>query len=294
MAMKIGISYRQAQRINFWETGWFVSDSLRKLGHEVIDYGFMYENNEWFCDKEAALQDNYDLLIWMDCGDPSPQYFELQQLKCPKLAWFFDVSYNSYQYKYICDIMRFDWVFSANLNYQQNFFGPKCSFLPYATSDSKHMRPIDTSKVIDVALIGSDRPDRRKLIQSLSKAGINAQLISGVFKEAYIDALASSKIIINENPSQGRKLLNMRFFETMAAGSCLLTQRGDGEDKVGIENQHFVCYENEDEAISKCGLLLDNETLRLTIATAGQDHVLNNHTYKNRVKTILDQIKHVA
>lgn len=287
--MKILVSYRQAQRINSWETGHFVSSALRDLGHEVTEYGFMYETNQWFCDKDAVLKEHYDLLLWMECGDPSHQYTELRSLKCPKFYWGFDVSYNPHFHKNLCNAMQFDWIFSANVEYQANFFGPQCSWLPYAAYQTKHFRSVNTPKVMDVVLVGSDRPDRRQLISALRRQDINAELISDVFKEAYIDTLASAKIIINQNPEAGKGLLNCRFWETMAAGSCLLTQRSDGEDRVGRENEHFAAYSGSDEAVFKCRFLLEQEDLRLKIALAGQSLVIAGHTYHHRAEAILER-----
>lgn len=284
--MKIVVSYRAAPRIRTWETGAMIAGVFRDLGHEVIEYAKVYESQEWVSYLKC---DSPDLLIWCECGDPSPQYLELKSLRCPKFYWAFDVSYNPRFHKNLCNAMQFDWIFSANVNYQANFFGPKTSWLPYAADKRRHFRSLRSPKVMDVALVGSERPDRRKLINILRAANIDAQLISGVFKEDYIDALANAKIVINENPADGRGLLNMRFTESMAAGSCLLTQRGDGEDRVGTENVHFACYSTQDEAIAKCHLLLEQEDLRLRIAEAGQNLMSEAHTYHNRAKTILER-----
>jgi hypothetical protein len=161
--------------------------------------------------------------------------------------------------------------------------------LPYAADAEYHFRPVSFPKKYDVALVGSDRPERRKLIDALQKAGIRAELISGVFKKQYIDALASARIVINENPDAGRGLLNMRFFETLAVGSLLINNMGDGAELTGMmPGIHYLEYKDVDDLINKCRYYLSEHSERIKMSMVGQNACKLDHTYKSRAQEILD------
>jgi hypothetical protein len=310
--MKILVSYRAAPRIRGWETGAMVSRAFRKLGHEVHEYAKEYQTDRWltngphsdvfsltdsiFTDMEIAerhiwprdmLKQEYDLVLNMECNDPDPQYFELVGVTTKKRAvWNFDASY--YVSTALDHIARYhpDHVFFANSRFME-FGWDSCSWLPYAADSTDHFRPLDGPRPIDVALVGSDRPDRRKLINTLKKAGINAQLISDVFREQYVDALASSKVIINENPAEGRGLLNMRSFEAPAAGAVLLSNDKEIAE-VFTPGMQVLIYSDVEHAIMHCKMLLDYPTERIGLQVAGHFRARDSHTYENRATEILD------
>jgi len=86
--------------------------------------------------------------------------------------------------------------------------------------------------------------------------------------------------------------LNMRFFETMSYGTCLVTNRDvvGWEDLGFVDGEHFLGYEGEEEAIEKIRWALDNPMERETIAKEGHIKVRAEHTYEHRVNQMLDTI----
>jgi spore maturation protein CgeB len=146
---------------------------------------------------------------------------------------------------------------------------------------------LETPKTRRVALIGSDRSDRRQLARDLDRYGIELELISGVFREQYIDTLASAKIVVNQNPAEGRGLLNMRWFETPAAGSLII-----GEESDRTANSPFkdigIGYVNVCDLAAECDYYLSNPEELKKKTKQLQDHVFQHHTYENRCQQILD------
>lgn len=283
--MKILIAYRGAQRIREWETGNLFARAFEKLGHDVTRYGFVYETGEWFCDQQEVLEQHYDLCVYMEHNDPSAQPIELKDLKCDTSVFcVYDVSYYPNVCRALSAHMEFDHVFCANDKFIiDDFWGCDVKYLPYAADTDLHFRPVETPKQFDVGLVGTDRPARRELIKKLQVSGINAKLISNVFKSDYVDALAGCKVVINENPPEGRGLLNMRHFEAQAAGACLVSG-----DALQENTSHFVSlYDND--PVGPCRVLLETGAW-LRGANENQSHVSRFHTYQHRAQTILETL----
>jgi hypothetical protein len=273
--------------------------ALRGLGHEVYPYAKYYQKNEWVEGREFGLDDHvFDLMLFMECNDGDPQYPELRLARARKTAcWLFDTSYYADRCKRLVDYFGFDHLFLANpLTIQEyKVWGyNNVHYLPYACDSELHVRPLEYPKTRDVVLVGSIRDDRRALATELADRGINLELIGNVFREEYIDALASAKIVINQNPSEGRGLLNMRFFETSAAGSFIFTEDADiivqpmgeypGEMRMGYP------YMNTETLAMDCLSLLDNPAVLQSHTKISQGRVLTYHTYHNRCEEILKTV----
>jgi hypothetical protein len=83
--------------------------------------------------------------------------------------------------------------------------------------------------------------------------------------------------------------LNMRFFEVLSYGSCLVTNRDvAGWEDLGFRDmEHFVGYQGIEEAIAKIRWCLEHPVERVEIAKAGHRLVRAEHTYEHRVQQIL-------
>lgn len=289
--MRILVSYRGAPRIRRWETGAMVARALRTLGHDVTEYAKVYEEDQWLLTNSEydggglnapRLNGSFDLHIYMECNDPEPQYMETLAIRAHKrVFWSFDVSYYPDITRQFARFMRFDKVFCANDRFlREDFWGCPVHPLAYGVDPTLHVRPLDTEKAIDVGLVGSDRPARRELIHKLRDAGMNARLISDVFRDEYVDALATCKVVINENPPEGEGLLNMRHWEAQAAGAALVS--GDGE--YAITSPMMLYY--TDDPVASCKHALKDD-LWCEAARFNQSCVLGNDTYQDRVDNLL-------
>jgi len=293
--MKILVSYRGIPQSPGWATGDMVVKAFRALGHEAYPYAKYYQENRWVEGKPLLDEHEWDLVLFMECNDGDGQYPELRIVRSRKTAcWLFDTSYHLDRYKGLVDYFGFDYIFLANplTISEYKVWGYKnVTYLPYACDRDLHARPLEYSKTRDVALVGSVRDDRVALVSELANHGVNMELIGGVFREEYIDALASSRIIVNQNPDAGRGLLNMRFFEAPAAGSILFTERcdfGPNYDAGHVRKAHT--YEGPvDLALQIKQLLQEPEHLDV-VAAYDQGIALEFNLYENRCQSILETI----
>ncbi|MCV0439780.1 MAG: glycosyltransferase [Hydrogenophaga sp.] len=291
--MKILVSYRGIPQSPGWATGDMVVKAFRELGHEAYPYAKYYQENRWVEGRPLLDEQDWDLILFMECNDGDPQYPELKITRARKTAcWLFDTSYHADRYKRLVDYFRFDHLFLANpLTIQEyKLWGyENVSYLPYACDRELHGRSLEYPKTRDVVLVGSIRDDRRHLAAALSRLGVELELVGDVFREDYIDALASAKIVINQNPDAGRGLLNMRYWEAPAAGSFVLTEAADYSEQPIDLNNGFPYNDTEELALA-CQSFLEHED-RLTQVTAlCQKNVIANHTYTSRCQAILTTI----
>lgn len=296
--MKVLVSYRGIPQSPGWATGDMVVKAFRALGHEVYPYAKYYQQNKWVEDRSFGLDDHdFDLILYMECNDGDPQYHELAVTRARKTAcWLFDTSYYSDRCRSLVTYFRFDHIFLANpltIREYKVWGYNNVSYLPYACDPELHMRPLSHPKTHDVVLVGSIRDDRVRLQKELAKHGVELKLIGGVFREAYVDTLASTKIVINQNPQEGRGLLNMRCFETPVAGALLLSNDTDFLLQPGDWSTDLrLCFECDDISLlaNQCrGLLADEKTLN-GMRQYTQNKVLARHTYIHRCKQLLETV----
>lgn len=292
--MKILVSYRAIPQSPGWATGDSVVRAFRELGHEVFAYAKYYQENSWVVNPTPTPPE-FDLVLFMECNDGDPQYCSLKNVKARKTAcWLFDNSYYQDHCRGLIDYFNFDFKFIANplivdelknSNYENVFH------LPYACDSVLHTRRMPCVKVRDIALIGSIRDDRVQLINELNiKLPVKAELIGGLYRDQYIDALASSKIIINQNPAAGRGLLNMRFWETIAAGSFIMTERFDVEaNNLCDYLSQYNLYDSIDEIVLNCDALLSKD-YKIADYEYQQQWVMRMHTYESRCQEILSKV----
>lgn len=294
--MNILVVYRSGERIYGWATGNMIADAFRDLGHEVDEFGEVYETGESITSPAYHPNKYYNLMLVLEHGDPKPIPFFLKENQPHDLLayWTFDISYKIEHELNVIRLWEPDHILCANYYHCQTIeqlLDMPVTFLPYACCPKRHFREIGSvPKTRDIALVGTARPDRVKLISDLRSEGLNAHLVSGVFKEDYITALAESRVVINQNPPQGRGILNMRFWEVPAAGSLLYTQAGDGEHLFKHGSTYCDIYDLVTGIKYDLGLAIHKPLdchIEVRISSS-QNYILKNHTYKNRAKTILD------
>ena len=84
----------------------------------------------------------------------------------------------------------------------------------------------------------------------------------------------------------------MRFFEILACGTFLLTDRiqGNGLEQLGFkEGTHYVAYSSFKELFEKVRFYLENEREREQIACMGHQVTAQGHTYAIRLKQLLER-----
>ncbi|NBX75904.1 MAG: hypothetical protein EBQ92_05075 [Proteobacteria bacterium] len=112
-----------------------------------------------------------------------------------------------------------------------------------------------------------------------------------VYFPDFADILSRSKITLGLLREEAQDRHTQRTFEIPACGALQIAPRNEEILSFFDENEEIVCFETVDELKEKVSFYLKNETERNRIAKNGYERVLKSgHTYKDRVKTMLEKL----
>lgn len=165
-------------------------------------------------------------------------------------------------------------------------------------ADTKIHRPltIETASRISPAPVRSTRgPGGSQFLDELSRVmGPNKfDNSNGMLGRSYGMFLAEGKVTVQNSR---HKEITRRIFEGMACGSMVLTDRLSKEtniDSLFTEGQDIVYYDNMSDCISKINYYLSEEGKEdlERITENGYRQVMEHHTQKQRVETIISEYK---
>lgn len=231
---------------------------------------------------------SFDLFVKIDDG-LFPTYFPPEFH--PSVYYVIDTHINAKQRQEVVAKSRFDYVFCAQKRgAEMSWESQNVSFLPLGCDPEFHSIPVKQYKKYDICFIGNVQPgwQQRRVdrLDVLFKAIPNFYFGNVFFKEA-ARKYAESKLVFNSAYSDD---INMRFFEVMCSGSCLLTDKQDwqGLFQPGV---HFLQYSSDKQMIEIAKYYIENNNEREKIAQQGKDEVLKNHKYLHRAKEILKTCK---
>ena len=101
-----------------------------------------------------------------------------------------------------------------------------------------------------------------------------------VFKRSRINLNITLRSIKNGIP--------LRAFDILGAGGFLLSNFQSGFLDIFVPGEDFVYYENKADLVRKVSYYLEHEDERRAIARNGHDKVAAGHTYRHRVREMLD------
>ncbi len=81
---------------------------------------------------------------------------------------------------------------------------------------------------------------------------------------------------------------NMRLYEATGVGTCLLTDAKDNLSDMFKPQEEVATFTDVDECVKKIRYLLDHDDERRTIARAGQERTLRDHTYARRIAELAE------
>ena len=85
----------------------------------------------------------------------------------------------------------------------------------------------------------------------------------------------------------------VRTFETMASGSFLMTDNIIHIDELFQDGKHCALYDDLDDMVEKIRYYLANPKERERIDKVGYEEVMKRHTFKSRIKLMLEKSKHL-
>lgn len=279
-------------RLGFKDTGF---DRYSRPFHDKVDY------------------DKHDFWLFVDDGrDDIPM--EVPKGDAPKCCYLID-THLGYEQR-LAWARHFDYVFVAQLPTVDKFRKDGIEnvyWLPLACTPSVDLTAGELLRVPDevkgdwgvnkrhdVVFVGHLNSghlidgkqcgnNRAEILDKVFKSFPNSWLSFGTF---FVDAAvryARGRVGFNISI---RDDLNMRFFEILSYGTCLLTNTNVvGIEELGFqEGVHFLGYETIDEAVAKVEFALQDPMKREEIAKAGHELARAEHTYEHRVKQVIETI----
>ena len=242
-----------------------------------VDTAFWKKINEY--DIILILQ-NYDLrLLDSTALINAPGY---------KVFWSIDSHKAAEDHKNFCLGINADHVLVSSLTYLGVYLntGLEASWCPNCYPADLIHPSLPSGKVSvknDVGFCGSVG-NRGEWIKGIADR-FDMCLAINILGKEMVSAIRSFKVHWNRNEADD---INGRTFETMGAGTCLLTNKTPGISKLFEDGKHLVLYETMEECFCKLKELLDDENKRLLIGINGFSIVRALHTYDNRVDRIID------
>ncbi len=115
-----------------------------------------------------------------------------------------------------------------------------------------------------------------------SLINLKKKSLNPVYGDEMYNVLANSKISINFHIENSKnEAANMRLFEVLGLGCCLITDFKDNL-KDFFSDDEIITYKNTHEAILKIKEMLNNLNLAEDFAKKGNERVLRDHTSEKR------------
>ena len=247
------------------------------------------------CDLEGLFPSGWtpDLVVGIAGVDGRPLHPGVARLRCPTALITVDTWQCIYDYR---QALHYDFVFAA-----QKQFAPllhesgslRVSWLPLACDPECH-HPCSAEPVCDITFAGMAaspvHAPRRRLLEALSRR-FSVEARERLFGEALCAFCAQGRLLFNHCAVRE---LNMRVFEAMAMGRPLLTNREaelNGLLELFEDGRHLLVYQGEEDLFRTAERYLGDETARNAVAEAGRREVLEYHTYRHRVRQLIEVVR---
>ena len=249
--------------------------SLVNLGHSTDVWGLGHENYENMPDWE-----NYDAIINLENYDSIGWLPNLSNTKRPKkLLWSIDAHCRGLSvYKDMHRLGNYNIILQATKDFvdEDSVWFPNCY-------DSSLIRPMpEIEKTNFIGFCGS-LLNRSEILNYLTEK-YNLKKDIWVLGEDMVKAINSYQIHFNLNLSND---INYRSFETLGAGTVLLTNSNYQYGELGFEDGlNCITYSSLQELQSKIEYYKNN---RSELERIQQESVIfaKNHTYDNRAERLL-------
>jgi len=287
--------------------GWYIRRSFLRMGHSITTMGHNCEintkgNNPYQTKNihNIIKKKNIDLVLEIDSGgfdiSWNPGHLKAQYKNVKFIYWGSDTHLGTVAGVYGNKRKRYDIAFFAQKKFIDDQHMSHRYWLPHACDPEFHNPDIeDKKKVHDVTFIGHKHPTvhgkRIALLKMIKNDRIDINDRCYIYTKKMGAQFVKSRIVLNCSLNGD---LNMRFFEAMCSGACLLTDWSDhgGFAEQGFKRgEHYCAYDSNRHAVTAIRALLNDHEKRKRIAKAGQKYVLENHTYDDRARKILSFVE---
>lgn len=245
--------------------------------------------------ENVNLLGTYDAHLWVDWGeDGLTGLIPYKMIDCPKpsVYWASD-THLGYDYR-LNMARKFNKVFCAQKRAVEEFKrdGVEAEWLPHAFEPQAYPKFNFAAKKYDICFIGHINSENRvDALDRMFREFPNFFYGQRLFEDA-AEKFCESKIVFNISMLDD---VNMRCFETIGTGSCLLTNWLPTIEELGFKDgENCLLYRSLDEAVDKTRFYLKNDEAREKIAQAGYELAINNHTIDHRVDKILKAVNELT
>jgi glycosyltransferase involved in cell wall biosynthesis len=282
---------------------------FQKAAKNLFDKVFYLTNQNEFSLIKNIIKVS-DIFLFIDPTTDFP--LGIEKIKCLKIIYLIDTHISQFHLNHRLLLSNFfDCIFINHKQHLNNFIKFKypnaknlerakdIHWLPVACDPELHYKNIKNKRNYDIAFvgqIGSSTSFRHKFLKKIffsdNLTNIKKKYTNGISDKLMSKIYGNSKIVPNVSINED---INMRYYETMAAGCLLLTNKikNSGVDKLFTENIDYVSYSDERDAIKKIKFYLKNPLKRIKISKNGQKKVLAYNTYENRLKDIINLSKNL-
>jgi len=213
--------------------------------------------------------------------------------------WEIDVMFDRAEMS-VSNWVACDTVFVANSNLpdrMKSFHGELITMFQACEPDM-HKRVPGHEKKYDFVFSGSMGlevyDERARTIKVLREAGFSfCDHQKGHNPQEYVKRLNDARVqfIRSAVKKPFTSQVEQRFFECLAIGPVLKDYHPDLEHLGLEEGKDFFWYKDDEEMITKMGILIDDPAFAKKMADNGRRKALMYHTYQHRIVTILETIK---
>jgi spore maturation protein CgeB len=179
-------------------------------------------------------------------------------------------------------------------------------------------RKMDVQKKYDVSFVGGWHPYREWLIKRLEKNGVNVKVVGHRWPDGEIDQEGMVRLfnesrinlnLSNSAPWDARYLMSSphalinrlrskknieqmkaRMFEVNGCGAFQLSYYVEGLECCYDINREIAVYADPDDLVEKVKFYLVHGELRESIAVAGYERTLNDHTFAKRFQKVFQRM----
>ena len=130
---------------------------------------------------------------------------------------------------------------------------------------------------------GTAKPD------ALEAAGLTKNYYGPVWGSEMFAVLGNSKIVVNRHGTvAGPYAVNMRMYETTGSGAALITESKSNLQELFNVGNEVMAYKDIEEAVDIAVNLLAAPNRLSSLALAGQERTLRDHTYDRRAESLIE------
>ena len=275
--MKILVSLETRVRPD--STGVYIVEAFKQLGHEVAHV--LPENIH-------TIHDGFDLYVKVDDGQRVTQWNpELH----PSAYYCIDTHIETDWRIQLAKDGRFDSVSVVHSDGLKLDWGRDDVYWNPVGCDPKIHFVGPKDKKYDGCFIGNFHNGlagpRIEALDAFFRACPTIFFGNRIFQQV-TEKYAESRLVFNRSINGDA---NMRVFEALCSGSCLVTDRVPDLDRLGlVDGRDYVGYSNIEELAMVTRSLLANHAERERIAFNGRCAVLEKHTYAHRAQLLLEKL----